>query len=114
MWVQSIHFWVTLMQINVVKIGNSRGIRIPKPLLEQAGIGNAVELTFEAGRLVISAVPSGPRAGWGQELDQAMAAQGNDAAELDGFRAPANVFDAGEWTWPADALSSDEPQSAGQ
>ena len=42
------------MLVSIVKIGNSRGIRIPKPLLEQAGIADAAELTIEAGRLVIA------------------------------------------------------------
>jgi len=35
------------MRARVVKIGNSQGIRIPKPLLEQTGIMNDVELEVE-------------------------------------------------------------------
>ena len=35
------------MRARVVKIGNSQGIRIPKPLLEQTGIMDDVELEVE-------------------------------------------------------------------
>jgi len=39
----------------VVRIGNSQGIRIPKPLLEQLGIHELVELTVEDDQLCIRA-----------------------------------------------------------
>lgn len=40
-----------------MKIGNSRGVRIPKPLLEQAGLEDEVELTVVDGEIRISAAP---------------------------------------------------------
>lgn len=43
-----------------VKIGNSRGIRIPKTVLEQCEMAEAVE----GRKIVLSPVPSTPRAGW--------------------------------------------------
>ncbi len=42
------------MKTELVRIGNSRGIRIPKPLIEQCGLGNNVELRVENDSLVIS------------------------------------------------------------
>lgn len=47
----------------IVQIGNSRGIRIPKLLLEQAQLPEEVELRAEPGRLVVSGVRR-RRAGW--------------------------------------------------
>ncbi len=35
------------MRAHVVKIGNSQGVRIPKPILEQTGIMEDVELEVE-------------------------------------------------------------------
>jgi antitoxin component of MazEF toxin-antitoxin module len=35
------------MRIELVAIGNSRGVRIPKPLIEQGGLGDTVELRVE-------------------------------------------------------------------
>jgi antitoxin component of MazEF toxin-antitoxin module len=56
--------WETdMVEMRVVKWGNSRGIRIPKPLLEQAGIDEDVTLEVRRGEIVIR--PRGhPRAGW--------------------------------------------------
>lgn len=41
------------MQTRIVRIGNSQGIRIPKPLLEQAGIGDRVEVEVQDGQIAI-------------------------------------------------------------
>ena len=82
------------MRARVVRIGNSRGLRIPKAMLDQAGIGDVVDLSVEEGRLVVRPVAR-PRAGWA-EAAAAMAAAGDDAL-LDPETATA--FDEGEWAW---------------
>jgi antitoxin MazE len=69
------------MKARLVRIGNSRGVRIPKPLLEQTALRDEVEIEVENGHLVIRAV-SHPRAGWAEAF-QEMAKQG-DGALLDG------------------------------
>ena len=51
------------MRARVVKIGNSQGIRIPQPILEQTGIIEDVELEVEKNQIIIRPV-SDPRAGW--------------------------------------------------
>jgi len=60
----------------VVKIGNSRGIRIPRALLEQAGLCNEVEMTFEGDKLIIHSSHH-PRQGW-EEHFKIMSEQGDD------------------------------------
>ena len=82
------------MKSRIVRIGNSQGIRIPKPLLEQAGLGPEVELHAEAGRIVIAAAKA-PRAGWA-EAARAMHERGEDGL-LDPTTPTA--FDAEEWEW---------------
>ena len=52
------------MKSRIVQIGNSRGVRLPKVLLEQAQLADEVELDAEPGRIVIRR-GSRPRAGWG-------------------------------------------------
>lgn len=47
----------------IVKIGNSRGIRIPKTLLDEADLPEEVELHAQPGRLVVQAARR-PRSGW--------------------------------------------------
>ena len=83
------------MRIELVRIGNSRGIRIPKPLIEQCGFGDTVELHAEQHRLVI-APDRAPRQGW----KEAFAAAGSSAPDPPLFETlPPNEFDAEEWTW---------------
>ncbi len=82
------------MKARIVRVGNSRGVRIPKPLLDQAGLTEDVELHAEPGRIVIEAAAR-PRAGWA-DAARAMAARGDDAL-LD---APtATRFDGEDWEW---------------
>ena len=51
------------MRGRIVKIGNSQGIRIPKPLLEQTGIADDVELEVKDNQIIIHPLSS-PRQGW--------------------------------------------------
>jgi antitoxin MazE len=51
------------IQTQIVEIDNSQGIRIPKSLLEQIGISEAVEIEVHGDRLVIRAAQK-PGAGW--------------------------------------------------
>ena len=78
----------------IVRIGNSQGIRVPKPLLDQAQLPEEVELYAEPGRLVVRAA-RGPRHGWA-EAAEAMRARNEDELldELTG-----TAFDVEEWTW---------------
>ncbi len=82
------------MRARLVRIGNSRGLRLPKPLIEQAGLADEVELQVRAGAIVIRAVER-PRAGWAEAARRA-----HEAGDDRGFEAPAEThFDREEWTW---------------
>jgi antitoxin MazE len=82
------------MRARIVRVGNSRGVRLPKPLLEQAGLLDEVEIHAEPGRIIIESARR-PRSGWA-EAARAMADQGDDAL-LD--EPTPTEFDAEEWTW---------------
>ncbi len=43
------------MITSIVAIGNSKGIRIPKPLLDESGLGTDVELKVKKGEIKIVA-----------------------------------------------------------
>ena len=45
------------MITTLIAIGNSRGVRIPKPLLNESGLGNEVELQVKKGEIRIVAAP---------------------------------------------------------
>jgi antitoxin MazE len=80
------------MKVNLVAVGNSRGVRLPKAIIEQCGFGDAVELTVEDGRVVLSR-PQAPRAGWAEAF-----AGGEDAAPLLPDDASRD-WDEAEWRW---------------
>lgn len=82
------------MKTRIVRIGNSRGVRIPKPLIEQAGLGEEVELRVVEGGLLVKAA-STPRSSW------ADAARKLHEREEDSLldEAPPTLFDETGWEW---------------
>ena len=80
-----------VVRAKLVKIGNSRGIRLAKPLLEIAGLADEVEIEAAPGVLTIR--PSAPpRAGW---------AEAASSLEPEGLldEMTATRFDDEEWSW---------------
>jgi antitoxin MazE len=84
------------MRARVVKIGNSQGIRIPKPLLEQTGIIGDVELEVDQNQIIIRPVLN-PRAGWNDAF--IAMAEDNDDVLLDGETSLTHSWDDEEWQW---------------
>ncbi len=82
------------MKTRLIAIGNSRGVRIPKPLIEEAGLGDEVELRVGEGTIVIASLPTARRR-WADAARQ-MHGRGEDGL-LD--RATATHFDTHEWQW---------------
>ena len=78
----------------IVQIGNSKGIRVPKVLLEHAQLPDEVELQAERGRLIVRAA-RGARAGWA-DAAKIMRSRGEDQL-LDG--PTSSEFDRTEWQW---------------
>ena len=73
------------MEIPIINIGNSKGIRIPKSVLEQYNISDTVELILEKGKIILKP-KSVPRKGWEKFFKQ-MNASGDDKLLFD------DVFD---------------------
>ena len=83
-----------VVKARVVRIGNSRGIRIPKVWVQQLGLGEEVELAVQDDRLVVRPARR-PREGW-QEAFRTMAVHRDDRL-LD---APLPTkWDKKEWRW---------------
>jgi antitoxin MazE len=82
------------VKTRIVRIGNSRGVRIPRPLLEQAGLPEDVDLRVEDNRIVIAPAER-PRAGWADAARQL-----RSRAEDGVLDAPvATHFDGEAWEW---------------
>ena len=78
----------------IIRIGNSRGIRVPKVLLEQAQLPEEVELHAEPGRLVVRAARRS-RTGWADAAR--IMRQRNDDQLLN--EPTSTRFDEEEWEW---------------
>lgn len=82
------------MRVSIIKIGNSQGVRLPKPILEQCGFQNEVELEVHNQELILKS-PTTPRANW-EKAFKAMASNGDDNL-LD--PALSTQWDEGDWEW---------------
>ena len=52
------------MKINIITIGNSKGIRIPKAILKQCHLDKEADLETEEDKSIIKPVKKKPRKGW--------------------------------------------------
>ena len=53
------------MRMNIIKIGNSKGIRLPQAVLKQCGIDSKVDLEIQDDCIIIKPVKN-PREGWAE------------------------------------------------
>ena len=82
------------MKTRLVRIGNSRGVRLPKPLIDQAGLTDQVELVLRGNTIVIAAHPA-PRSGWAEAARKLHTAGGDQLLDPP---MPTH-FDETEWQW---------------
>ena len=83
------------MRARVIKIGNSQGLRIPKPILDQTGILDEVEIEVEKNQIIIRPVKN-VREGW-EAAFKMMGEKGDDKLIID-----ENISDSWaeeEWQW---------------
>lgn len=84
----------TGIRTRIVKIGNSQGVCIPKPLLEQSGIDTEVEIEVQDNYLVIRAAERS-RVGWDEAF--VTMAERQDDVLLDDINT--TEWDRVEWEW---------------
>lgn len=69
------------MELSIIQIGNSKGLRLTKSLLERYNIKDKVELILQKGQIVIKPIDS-PRKGWDEAFKQ-MHINGDDTLLMD-------------------------------
>lgn len=57
------------MKTDVIRIGNSKGVRLPATILKQCGIGSKVEIEVRDNEIIIKPVKN-PRDGWAVAFQQ--------------------------------------------
>jgi len=83
-----------VVKSKMIKIGNSRGIRIPRAIIEQAGLTDHIEMVVQGDQIIIRS-SSKPREGWA-ELFSALVKEYEDE-KLDDLILTA--WDEQEWEW---------------
>jgi len=81
------------MRATIIKIGNSRGLRLPKPILEQCGFEKEVELEVRDNEIIIRPVKHS-RCNW-EKAFKTMAEKGDDKL----MKLPDSEWDKEEWEW---------------
>ena len=81
------------MRSQIIQIGNSQGIRLPKIILEQSGISGEIEIDVRADGILIrnAAVP---RSGW-EAAFRSMAENDDE----DSVEATETEFERKDWQW---------------
>ncbi|NBX03572.1 MAG: AbrB/MazE/SpoVT family DNA-binding domain-containing protein [Alphaproteobacteria bacterium] len=82
------------MQVDIIAVGNSKGIRIPKNLLKECGFEDSAEMEVRAGSIVLT--PSHTARSQWENAFAYMAARGDDKL-IDS--AQNTRFDKDEWQW---------------
>lgn len=84
------------MKAQLIKIGNSRGVRLPKSVIEECGFGDEVEIKVSKKNLVITRSQK-PRENW-ENLFKDITENGNNNDDLL-MTELSNDFDREEWEW---------------
>jgi len=83
------------MKAQIVQIGNSQGLRIPKVLLEESGIKGDVELEICPDGILIRNI-SKPRSDWNKKF-KLLSDHDDDAPRS--VHASSSKFETKEWQW---------------
>ena len=85
------------MRAKLVPIGNSKGVRLPKAVLEQCGLSDELELEVRGEQVVLRAAGR-PRAGWDAAFAR-MARRGADRVlDAESVHRPTG-WEREEWRW---------------
>jgi antitoxin MazE len=82
------------MLISVVQIGNSKGIRLPKTVIEQCAINDKLDMEIKDNEIILRPVNKNPRVGWADKF-KLMAKNGDDKLAI-----PDSIdIDMANWEW---------------
>lgn len=85
------------MKTKVVKIGNSRGIRIPKSIIHESGLKNEVELEVSDGQIIIKPI-SKSRESWDAAFKKMAKKQEDILLDKESIYGQSS-WDKEEWEW---------------
>ena len=85
------------MKTKLIRIGNSQGVRIPKPLIKESGLSEEIEMILRDNEIILRS-PEETRKDWDQSFEK-MAEKGDDQLlDKEEVECPGE-WDLNEWTW---------------
>ena len=85
------------MKTKIIRIGNSQGVRIPKPLIEESGITEEIEMILRDNEIVLRSAET-TRKEWEESFEK-MAEQGDDSLLDQKEIEKPSEWDEADWTW---------------
>jgi antitoxin MazE len=86
---------MVFMKIKLINIGNSKGVRLSKALIQQYNISEDIQLELRENGILLKPV-SKPRTGWLEQFEKAV--KPTESQEKN-WNEAGNQFDEEEWTW---------------
>lgn len=83
------------MKVNLIAIGNSKGVRLPRSVIKECGFGEQIEMRVEDG-VVVLAPARGTREGWDAAFERMAAAEDDSPFLPDSL---GHEWDREEWEW---------------
>ena len=85
------------MKTKLIRIGNSQGVRIPKPLIEESGLSGEIEMILRDNEIILRSAEQS-RKNWDAAFDE-MSKEGDDELlDREDIERPSE-WDETEWTW---------------
>jgi len=82
------------MLVSIVPIGNSKGIRLPKAILEQLQIADKMNLEVENQQIILKPINKSTREGWVDAFEKM-----HDRKEDTMLMPEEHVAETSEWEW---------------
>lgn len=85
------------MKTKLIRIGNSQGVRIPKPLIEEIGLSGEIEMILEDNQIILRSAEE-TRKNWDKAFEK-MAENQEDQLLDEAETEQPSEWDETEWTW---------------
>ena len=85
------------MKTKLIRIGNSQGVRIPKPIIEEAGLSEEIEMILEDNQIILRS-PEQTRKGWNDAFERMAEEKDDELLDKKETEQPGE-WDETEWTW---------------
>jgi antitoxin MazE len=85
------------MKTKLIRIGNSQGIRIPKPIIEEIGLSEEIEMILRDNQIILRSSEK-TRKGWDHAFNKMAQENVDQLLDKEEIERPSQ-WDKTEWTW---------------